>query len=100
MGKLTKHQVMRGDKEAMMGDDRAGVALQQFVCVRFVKVLIVQTSLHGDFCGDSGGTKSRVGYMLGDTQRGNRLAVACSTRSPFRLLYLRQMCPQGTPSHS
>ena len=76
MGKLTKYQVMRGDREAMMGDDRAGVALQQFVCVGFVKVLIAQTSLHGDFCGDNGSTKSRVGYRLGDTQTGNRLAVA------------------------
>ena len=62
MGKLTKYQVMRGDKEAMMGDDRVGVALQQFVCMGFVKVLVAQFSFHVDLCGDSESTKSRVGY--------------------------------------
>ena len=53
---------MRGDREAMMGDDRAGVALQQFVCVGVVKVLIAQMSNHGYSCGKSKSTKSRVGY--------------------------------------
>ena len=76
MGKLTKYQVMRGDREAMMGDDRAGVALQQFVCVGLVKVCIAQSSVHVESRGVCDSTKSRVGYRLGDTQTGNRLAVA------------------------
>ena len=42
MKRLTKSQVMRGDREATTSDDRAGVALQQFICVGFVKVLIAQ----------------------------------------------------------
>ena len=61
MRRLTKYQVMRGDREAVMGDDRAGVALQQFVCVGLVKVFVLQCSRREDHRGDSGSTKSRVG---------------------------------------
>ena len=90
---------MRGGREAITGNDRARVVQQQFVCVGFVKVLVAQFSGHVKLRGDSESTKSRVGYRLGDTQTGNRLAVAC-THSPFRLLYLSQMCPQGSSHQS
>ena len=61
MRRLTKYQVMRGDREAMMGDDQAGITLQQFVCMCIIKVLIAQMGKHGYSCEDSESTKSRVG---------------------------------------
>ena len=67
MGRLTESQVVRGNREAMMGDDGVGVALQQLICVGFVKLFVTQFSGHVDIRGDSESTKSRVCYRLGDT---------------------------------
>ena len=52
MTTLTKDQIVWGDREAMLVDDRVSVVLQQFPCVLPIEIIIFYVNPGPHICGD------------------------------------------------
>ena len=61
---LTKDQLMRGNREAMPGDDQVRVVLQHLPGMHPVEIYILQINRHVHLGGDSEREKSEISDLI------------------------------------